>query len=326
MALTYREPQIVGSPNIREPRVFLIPPQELAVWRRGDIVVSQTSGTITVPPGNGTGTLTGVAGPITPAQAAASYPTLTSPVTVTQNASAGAPLITYFCQVTYALTGGNESQPSPVFIVNTPPGFLPTISVSATGAPATATSYNLYAGTVPSYLSKQNAAIVAFGTGTALTNPLTNTAGAVRGATNLAGSIYGLAVHGSQENYFDGYAGSGYAGSPSSRLGSSNSMAPLMATEAPLSYVFGLGFGQLVEFSLNTASGAYSPYLINTTAGLTLDATTGFFTVDTTQANKVCTIVDSRPGVYIGPTAQNDGTGLGARVIVEFSSSALALQ
>lgn len=316
MPLTYTEPKFVASPNIREPRIFLVNMAQGAAFRRSDLVVLSTTGTITTPPGASSGSTYGTttAGPAA------------SAVTIVNHATSGAPAATYYIVVTYTLTS-NESAPSQMFIQNCPPGYTPGITVSSTGEPAGTTNFAAYVGLLPNYLSLQQATKTTTATGSQfnVAYPLTNSQGANEGATNLSSGILGIAAHASNETYFDGYGGSFTAGNPGSRLGSTNTIAPLTPTEAPLAYVIGLGGGQLYEFNLNTASGAFSPYLIGTTAGMTLDSTTGWWTVDTSQSNKIVTIVDARPGVYIGPTAQSSSDNLGTRVIVEFSSSALAL-
>jgi hypothetical protein len=309
----YYEPRLVGSGSIKEPKKFLVNPAQGAAWRRGDIVVQTTTGTITALNPNGNGAL-----------ASASAPAA-SAVTLGTSAVAGAPAATYYGAVTYTAT--SQESPPYYFIVNCPAGYLPTVNVASAGAPAGATNQATYLGLFPGYLALQQATKTTTALGATFTasNPLTNSTGANRGATNLSGSIIGLADSMSDETYFDGIGGSFTAGRASSRLGATNSVAPLTPTEAPMLYVVGLGFGQLVEMNLNQNT-AWSPMLLNTQVGLTLDATTGFFTVDPTQSNKVAVIVDQRPGVYIGPTASGSSGDIGTRVIVEFLPAALAVQ
>lgn len=322
-ALTYREPTRVGQPNLNEPFPVLVNPAQGAVWRRGDILVETTTGAIVVPPNPGSGSLSGTPGP-----SGGTGPNTTgSPITTGTSASAGAPAQTYYGVVTYSAAGPIESLPSAVFIINCPPGFLPTVSVAAAGAPAAATSFNTYLGLLPDFLAAQPAFPgTALGAVFTAANPLTNYAGATRGATNLAGNIWGMAMHASNEIYFEGTGGSFLTGNPGSLFGGSMSVPPLMPDEAPRSYVCALGGGDLFEFSLNAASGGWSPLLITKQAGLTLDATTGWFTVDTTQTNKVCQIVDHRDGVYIGPTQNGNPGDTGVRVIVQFISTTLLIQ
>ena len=315
--IPYREPVFVGNPRHVEPYPVLVNPAQNAVWRRGDILVEATTGAIVLPQSNGAGTGTGIAGPTS------------AVITATTSASAGAPAATYFVQVAYNVTNHtNESIPSALFEINCPPGFLPSVNVAAAGAPFSATNYQVYMGLLPTYLANQNgAAGTALGTPFVAANPLADYAGAQRGATNLNTNVLGMAICASNENYFDGYGGSFTAGNPGSRLGSTNTIDPLTPTEAPLGYVIALGAGTQIEMNLNTASGGFSPLLIGTTAGLTLDAASGWFTADTSQSNKILTIVGYRPGVYIGPTAQGNPGDLGARVVVQFTTaSALLIQ
>lgn len=313
--LTYREPSFVGSPNIREP--FPVPFQlaQNAVFRRGDILVLQTTGAITNPPNPGTGSLSGVAGP------------LASAVTIVGTAAANAPATTYFIYVSYSAAGPLESLPSQLFVFNAKPGQVPQVTVASAGAPAAATGFHTYIGLVPDATPRQDATAAGTALGSAFTGPfpLTNYIGAAEGATNLSGNILGVAQHASNENYYDGYGGSFTAGTPNSGLGATNTIAPLTPTEAPLAYIITLDNGTLFEFNLNVASGGWQNSLIGTQAGLTLDATTGWWTVDTTQTNKVCKIVDHRPGVYIGPTTQGNALDAGVRVVVEFLPAALAI-
>lgn len=312
----YYEPRIVGNGSIKEPVKFMVNPAQGAAWRRGDIVVQATTGTITALPTAGQGAL---------ATAAIPGSSGASAVTITNSASSGAPAQTYFIALTYTATSA-ESQPA-YFVQNCPPGYIPTITVASAGAPSGATNFAAYVGLLPGYYSLQQASktTTALGSAFNVAYPLTNSAGANRGATNLSGSILGLADSMSDETYFDGYGGSFTAGRAGSRLGSTNTIAPLTPTEAPLLYVVGLGNGQRVELNLVNTT-AWSPYLLGTTAGLALDSSTGFFVVDPGQSNKIVTIVDQRPGVYIGPTASGTAGDLGARVVVEFSSSSLLIQ
>jgi hypothetical protein len=316
--LPYREPTYVGNPNIREPFPITVNPAQNAVWRRGDILVQSTTGTIALPPGGatgGSGSLAGTAGPAT------------STITLGTSASATAPALTYYGVVTYDATGPIESLPSSIFVINCAAGFLPTVSVAAAGAPAAATGFRTYLGLLPDYLASQIAVPgTTLGTTFTAANPLTNYAGAARGATNLSGNILGMAICASNETYFDGYGGSFTAGNPSSRLGATNQLPPLTPDEAPLGYVVTLGAGTILEMSLHANSGGWGPLLVGTQFGLTLDATTGWFTVDTTQTNKVGYIVGQRPGVYIGPTQSGNPGDYGVRVDVQFISTTLLVQ
>ena len=163
-------------------------------------------------------------------------------------------------------------------------------------------------------------------TGSAFTaaHPLTNYAGVKVPATGPSSNIVGIAQHAYNETYFDGYGGSFLAGNPGSRLGSTNTISPLTPTEAPLAYVITLGNGTQFEFSLNSASGAFSELLIGSAVGFTLDSATGWWTADTT-ASAAGVIVGYRPGAYIGPTTQGQPGDTGVRVVCRFNASALLI-
>ena len=314
MAISYRESQFVGNPNLKEPIPYLVSPAQDQTWNRGDILGLETVGTIVAPPGVGTGALASAAGP------------LASAVTITNAATAGAQPHTYFIELTYTATSA-ESAVSQLFVQNCPAGYTPSVTVASAGAPAGATDFAAYIGLSPTSLALQQATktTTALGSAYVATSPLTNYTGAFRVATNVASNIAGIAIDDSGALLFGGYSGSFTAGTVTSLFGSSNSMQPLMATDAPLNMINGLGNGAQIEMNLNTASGAFTQALISQTAGITLDPATNFYTVDTTQSNKVCRIVDARQGVYIGPTASSDSSGLGTRVIVSFLPSVLAL-
>lgn len=266
-----------------------------------------TTGTIVTAPGTGggTGALAGVAGPLPAA------------VTFTQTATANAPGGTYYIIVTYAATGA-ESGPSQEFVVNSLPGFMPTVNVAAAGAPAAATSYNYYVGLFPQTEAKQNGAIVALGTPTTVPNPLTNTAGINQAASNVA-VVYGLAVNSSLATYYSGTGGS-FAVNEHSLFGATTSQPPMNPAEVYMGYVIKLFPYLPVEISL-VNSVAWSQLLVGTQVGLTLDATTGWFVADPTQSNKVATIVQSADGDFrtLGQTGD-----YGKRVLINFLTSAVA--
>lgn len=305
----YYEPRLVGTGGLKEPVKFLVAPAQNAVWRRGDILVQKTTGTITSLNPAGAGALASAAAPAA------------SAVTVTTSASAGAPYQTYYGAVTYTAT--SQESPPYYFTITCLAGTLPSVTVASAGAPAGATNQATYLGTVPGYLSLQQATktTTALGAAFVAANPLTNNAGASQAATNASANILGLADSMSTETYWDGPGGS-LAGSPGSRLGAGQQIAPLTPTEAPLLYVVGLGNGQRIEMNLVNTT-ALSPYLVGTTAGIVLDSTTGFFVVDPGQTNKIVTVVDIRQGAYIGPAASGTTGDLGARVVVEFNSGLL---
>jgi len=306
--LSYYEPFLAsGGDYTSFPQVAYIPLQNSA-WRRGSFMTYTTTGTIVTPPGTGggTGALLGVAGPAA------------SAVTIGSATVANAPGGTYYIVVTYAATGA-ESGPSQEFIANVLPGNMPTVNVAAAGAPSGATSYNYYVGLYPATEVKQNGAIVTLGTATTTPNPLTNNAGINQAATNVA-TVYGLAVNSSLATFYSGPGGS-FQVNEHALFGATNSAPPLTPAETYLGYVVKLFPYLPVEISLNVASGAWSPMLIGTQVGLTLDATTGFFTADSTQSNKVATIVANADGDFRTLGQVGD---YGKRVLINFLASAVA--
>lgn len=313
--ISYFPPQIVGTPNINEPKPYTVVMAPGAAFRRGDILIQSTTGAITNPPSVSVGA--GL-GPASTAQ-----PPAASAVTIVQSAVSGAPAQTYYIKVTYTATG-QETLPSQEFVLNCSAGNMPSINVLAAGAPAAATNFAAYVGILPGTEALQQATktTTALGTPFVCANPLTNSIGANRAATNVSANILGIAQHDSNGLFFDGVGGSFLAGTAGSRLGATNTIAPGAPTDAAMAYVTGLGANQLVEFNLVNTQ-ALNMNLIGTTAGLTLDATTGIFVVDPSQSNKIFTITDFRPGVYIGPTASGTLGDLGARVVGYFNSGLL---
>lgn len=308
--IAYQPPRLVGTTNIREPKPFVVLPTQNAAWRAGDILVQSVTGAIVLPPSVGSGALASAAGP------------LASAITLGTTAATGAPATTYYGVVTYTGTSA-ESVASAPFIINCQAGQVPNITVASAGAPTGATGFSSYLGLYPGQYFRQNAA-VALGSAAAAAYPLTNFQGANRGATNLSANILGLAQTSSDATFFAGIGGAISAGQNSSQLGSTNTVQPLVPSDAYQLYVTGLGYGQLIELNLNQNT-ALSQGLLGTTAGLTLDSSSGIWTVDPTQSNKIFTISEFRQGALIGPTGSGSYGDLGARV-VGFLNSGLLLQ
>lgn len=304
--ISYSEARLVGG-NPKEPRIFLGPAAQGAAWRRGDFLQNIVTGTLSTPPLSGTGALATSAGPLPAA------------ITTSFTASAGAPAQSYYGQVSYT-EAGQESQLSAPFIINVPAGFLPTVSVAAAGAPAGATNFAAYLGLQAGYPSLQQASrtTTALGATFTATNPLANSSGWNRSVTNPNAGLVGMAVAASNENFFDGAGGSFNIGA-GSRTGANATMPPLAPTDVNLFYVAGLGQGQLFEINLSQAV-AFYPSLVGTTAGLALDATSGFWFADPNGSNKILNIVDYRPGVATGPTNQGTIGDGGTRIVIEFNS------
>jgi hypothetical protein len=308
--ISYSLPRLVGSGPIREPKLVPVMPTQNAAWRAGDLVVQSTTGSVVNPPAAGSGSLAGIAGPAS------------SAITTGTSASSGAVAASYFCQVTYTGTSA-ESLPSSGFIINVPAGYVPTVTVASSGAPSGATGFNTYLGLLPGVYIKQNSSATSLGSAFTAAYPLTNYFGANRGASNLSSNIYGLALSDSQSSFFGGPGGSFTAGTPNSLLGATNTIPPLAPTDAYFLYVCSLSSNQRIEINLNQNT-AYAPNLNTTTAGLTLDSSTGIWTVDPTQSNKIFTIERLAGGVAIGPTASGSVGDLGARVIGYFNSGLIA--
>lgn len=314
----YRAPSLVGTANLKEPKQILGAPAQNAVWRAGDILINKTTGTITAPPASGsvgTGSLANTSAPGASGSNA---------VTITNATTSGAAAATYYIIVTNTYSGG-EGPPSQLYVQNCPAGKTPSITAASTGAPASATNFAVYVGVVPGYLSLQQATKTTTALGSAYTIPatLSNNIGWAQAATGSSSNIIGMAVNDSNALYFRGGGGSFNVGN-GSILGATSALPPLTPFESPGSYAITLGGGQLLEMSLVNTS-AWSPSLLYTAVGLTLDATTGFFIADPGQT-QVATIVDHRDGAYIGPTGTGTTGDTGVRVIVQFLSSVLAVQ
>lgn len=332
-SVPFLPPDIIGmttaglSPAIGTNKALQATSGGFSTWKRGDILRVVTTGSAANPyvgasgttfnPAAGTPTL----GPALAAGQGAfniissSTSIVSGAVTVAATASASAPALTYFCIVTYTFTA-NESLGSQEFIINCPAGLVPTVSVSATGAPASTTNFALYVSLLPGYEILQQATKTTTATGAAFTIPfpLTNDVGLQQAATNASTAFFGMAIDDQNAQFFSGVGGSGQVGNQS-LFGATMTQAPLTATEAMLNYVYKLQ-GLQLEMSLVQA---WNPILAGTTAGLTLDPTTGFYVADTSQGNKVMTI----GGPVIGPAAFQGGLGItGTRVSVVFISGA----
>lgn len=300
------EPQYVGNPDFSAPLQVPVLVAPGAAWRRGDFIVSQTVGTILTPAP--TGSMAATAGPALAA------------VTVGSSASAGAPGGTYYCTVTYTATS-NESLPSLEFPINVLPGFVPTVSVAAAGAPAAATNFAAYMALTPGYEALQQATRTTTALGATFTaaNPLTNSVGMARAATNAA-TLAGMAVNDSNENFYGGPGGSSNIGNQS-LMGATMNQSPLTPNEAQLAYVMKLTGGAIVEINLRlNVANTWTPILAAQGAqvGLFYDPS-GFPTADVGQANKVATILQGSDGV---PSVVGTNGDIGKRVQIQFLTSA----
>ena len=300
----------------------------LNTFRRGDMLLLTTTGTIVAPSGgksSGGTSLAAVAGPALAAgqgifNIISSSTSITSgAVTVTASASAAAPAQTFFCILTYTNTSNsNESLSSQEFIIYCPAGLLPSVNVASSGAPSGAATFALYVSLYPGYEALQQATIYTTSLGSAfqIPNPLTNSIGLARAATNPSTGIFGMAVDDSNALFFNGVGGAGTIGNQS-LFGATMTQQPLTANDAFLNEVYKMQ-NQQIEISLLQP---WSPALQGAAvAGLTLDPTSGFFIADTSQSNKILNILyaNNQPQVFGG------GVGItGTRVVCTFTSASL---
>jgi hypothetical protein len=296
------------TPDFTSPVVQYYPIAQNTTFKDGDfLILSQTgSNALTYSP---TGALAGYAGPVAAA------------ITFGTSASATAPAAAYFVYLTYTATG-TESLASSEFVVNVPAGFVPTVSVSATGAPTGSTNFAAYMGIVPGNEQLQQATKTTTALGATYTAvfPLTNSIGAKAAATNVASGIIGLSYNDSNALFFDGPGGSSIVGA-GSRLGATMNLPPLVPNaeimEAP---VLKLQSGFLLEMNLRQTI-AWNTSLINQQVGLYQDPTTLIWVADTAQSNKVGYIYQSADGV---PSITGTTNDLGKRVQISFLAAALS--
>jgi len=321
----FYEPQRVGSSNMLSPWEIGYAAAQNAQFKRGDLLQLIATGTVTLPNPNGSISTSVGPSPAGPFNLVTSSTSLVSgPVTIAASTSAGAPAQTYYCFLTYQGAANIEGVPGQEFIINCNAGLVPTITVTNVGAPASTTGNGVYVGLLPGYECQQ--AVTAFASTTTLAYPLTNYQGVNVSVTNPNSNLVGVAVNGSDRLYFSSGGGS-FAQGGNSQFGSTMNFAPLSPGEELLNYVDKFQNGQLFEFSLKQA---LYPQLFPSTAGFTLDSSTGIWVVDTGASHKIATIIGPAQGVVVQPYGQpvpvTGSTGdIGARVIVYVSTaSALA--
>lgn len=321
LTIPYYEPQLAPSNSILQPNTRLVTPSQSGSWKRGDIVFQQTTGSITLPPGNGANALAGVAGPAT------------SAITIANHAVAGAPAQSYYIICTYTDGGTGESQSSSEILYNCPAGNVPAVTVASAGKPSAATDFNVYAGILPGTEVQQTTATV-LGSTSNLAYPLTNNRGGNVISSNPSGNILGLAQEASNRT-FGAFPGGTYI-DPKSAYGATADFPPLAPTELSQLYLISL-VNQPLEISLSQAY-AMNANLQDTQVGLTVDATSGWVYADPAASNKVATITDipqsvpaliisnatASSGNALGPGPTGQPGDLGGRVIITFLSTALA--
>jgi hypothetical protein len=267
------------------------------------LIISDNTGTITLPAP--TGSMAALPGPTA------------ANVTLSSTTSSGAPGGTYYVVTTYTATS-NESLPGPELVYNALPGYVVTVNVSSTGAPAAATNFAAYISFAPQFEALQQSTKTTTALGSTFTaiNPLTNSYGVGPAATNVSSGIYGLANTDSNEIFFSGTGGAITVGNQS-LMGATNSLPPLLPFDTQGLYVTKLSGGTILEMSMRQTT-YWSPTYEGTTAGIYLDSTTGFYTVDPSQSNKVLTIIGSADGV---PSVVGTYGDQGKRVQVVFTAA-----
>jgi hypothetical protein len=284
-------------------------PKPGAVWRRGDFLAFATTGTITNPNPNGTGFINFL-------------PTSIPTTGTTASASATAQLVYYF----YTYTDGtHETQPSATYPLYVPAGDEGTVTVAADGNyPSGATDFILYAGPLPGGNGPwQQVASTALGSAATVPYTLTNNQGAQRAATNASSSIIGYAVNDWDVTFANFQYTGGQAGFTQRALFGQDQSGPI-----------GVGYEQYQAYYINLTSVAFvislvQPYyssVFQATAGLFYNSTYQCFQADTSQSNKILTIVGkfgiSNPNNSFDPVGGEGDTN--ALVIAQFNAGLLA--
>jgi hypothetical protein len=306
-------------------------PAQLAVWKDGDPLQNVVTGTINYPTG-GVSTMATTAGPSLGANPvpfnvnSSSYSVTQGVVTVAAVVAAASPAQTFFGVVTYATNTGppptNESLISVPFVINTVAGINPTISVSATGAPGSATTFGVYMGFLPNTYTLQSAA-TALGAAYTILYPLTNSQGVNKAASGATSGILGIADVDS-DAYFAGILGATAGGSINTGkralFGATQSFQPGWTNDPFALPATDLRYGEL-ELSLKQA---WYPSLVESYAavGFSYDVTTGYMVADTTQTG--ATFQDTAFGAGLNTAYAPNPGDTGARVRIKFLQSALS--
>ena len=297
--LNYCRPSLVDGYNQGSPVTGRAYPVPGNVFHAGDFLALLTTGTLTydVPAGSGLAFQ-----PVVPPVAAYSV-----------SGTAGVATLYGF----YAYTDGstaNVSLPSPWFVLPVPAGQVATITVPVAGAPAWATSFALYLGYNP-YQAWQQVLTTALGSPATVPVPLTNYQGCGLAATNAAGSILGLA-----QDDWDVLIQSGPA---QAYTGNKFLFGADMTSLDPEQYqtkFTKLSNGQRFVISLIQP---WNQGRVNGTYGINYTSQ-GVFALDSTQSNKIVTIVDSDDNLDNWPASQPFDTGLvGAQCIAAFNSGVI---
>jgi hypothetical protein len=283
-------------------------PAQNQVWNDGDILTNVTVGVLDNPTPNG-------------ALAAAAGPVLNFNLFLGVAASAGAPAQDYYGVASFTGAAGTESLASLDFVVSAPAGFLPTVLVTAVGAPAGATGFYAYLGVLPTVYWRQNIGATALGVTFTAANPLTNSFGAAAAPAGTSTGILGMANEQST-NFYAGFPGGSASAGPRSLFGASQSMAPGWDNDGFKLPVLKL---QSALIAINLLQPYYPSMDNSLSVGINIDSTntfipngTGFYIVDSTQT--ACATVIKR--VIQNPGVEANGD-VGARVLVKFFPSSL---
>lgn len=305
-ALPYVAPSLIPQAGVQTVPIRTTNIAPYAVWRRGDFLRLQTAGSLVYPNPNGT--------------LATTTPTATP--TIGTTSSSGAPAQHLVAFYTYLDGSGGESLPSQEFSLYAPVGFENTVTVPTAGAPSAAADFALYVGTVNGQ-EWQQVASTALGSAATVPYPLTNYNGANRAATNQSTNIIGLAADDFDVTYArlasGGDPGAGY--SNRALFGNDETQPPSGSYEQYQGYYYSLSG---LTFEINLVQ-AWNYGLLQTTAGLLYSASYNTFAADTSQSNKVLTIVGKASGLD-NPNYESLGDvgDTGARVICRFNSGLLS--
>jgi hypothetical protein len=280
-----------------------------AVWNDGDFIANVTRGTLVNPAPVG-------------ALATALAPVLNYNLFLGVVASAGAPKQDYYGVASFMATG-TESLASLDFVISAPAGYLPTVLVTAVGAPAGATGFYAYLGTMPTVYWQQNIGGTTLGTTFTATNPLTNAFGPNAAPAGTSTGILGMANEAS-DAYFAGFPGGSASADIRSLVGASQAMAPGWDNDAFKTPVLKL---QSAIIAINLLQPYYPSMDNSLQVGLNIDNTgafipsgTGFYIVDSTQT--ACATLLTRAHQNIGVELNGD---VGARVLVRFNTASLVV-
>lgn len=308
--LNYCRPSLVDGYNQGSPVIARAYPIPLftgvaaAQFRAGDFLILSTVGTLTYPAAPA-GWAIGV------------HPSVVPTVAYTTTGTTNARALYYY----YTYTDGtDETLPSPWFTLPMPQGTTATITVPSAGAPASATEFNTYIGYNP-YQAWQQVSGTALGSAAAVPtgNALTNYQGAVRSGNNPSANILGLAL----DDYDILFTNIGEA-TGAGTFSNTKLFGPDMTSLDPEQYqvkfakMGGSPSQRFVISCLQPSPG------LNVTAGLEYSTTQNVFYLDTSQSNKIVTIVDIDDNLDNWPASQPFDTGLaGAQVIAAFNAGTL---